>query len=201
MLPYSLSLSPSLFGSFTKNSGQRKRRGERRTNTGGLVSPIMGRGEKLIKEVAKDACVRLDSIGIDNDDKVSTVESKEGSSKARDIAIGNKEACIEVVSSCVTSLDIRKGVDDSTGAGRMVGSRSFYPIDVNHACIMTNIVVSPASFGHTWEGEAQLILKIFAEVQGADLRRFNKHKKRVTLWTDGGTIQVGEPQAPTYGKR
>jgi hypothetical protein len=65
---------------------------------------------------------------------------------------------------------------------------------------MTNIVVSPASF-HTWEGEAQLILKIFAEVQGADLRRFNKHKKRVTLWTDGGTIQVGEPQAPTYGKR
>ena len=92
----------------------------------------MGRGEKLIKEVAKDACVRLDSIVIDNDDKVSTVESKEGSSKARDIAIGNKEACIEVVSSCVISLDIREGVDDSTGAGRMVGSRSFDPIDVNH---------------------------------------------------------------------
>ena len=96
MLPYSLSLSPSLFGSFTKNSGQRKWRGKRRTNTGGLVSLIMGRGEKLIKEIAKDACVRLDSIGIDNDDKVSTVESKEGSSKARDIAIGNKEDALKL---------------------------------------------------------------------------------------------------------
>jgi hypothetical protein len=28
-----------------------------------------------------------------------------------------------------------------------------------------------------------LILKLIVEVQGADLRRFNKHKKRATLWT------------------
>jgi hypothetical protein len=28
-----------------------------------------------------------------------------------------------------------------------------------------------------------LILKIIVEVQGADLRRFDKHKKRATLWT------------------
>ena len=44
MLPYSLSLSPSLFGSLTKTSDQRKWRGERRTNTGGIVSPNMGKG-------------------------------------------------------------------------------------------------------------------------------------------------------------
>ncbi len=44
-------------------------------------------------------------------------------------------------------------------------------------------MVCPVSFAHTWEGEAQLILKIIVEVQGADLRRFNKHKKRETLWT------------------
>jgi hypothetical protein len=48
-------------------------------------------GEKLIKEVAKDACVRLDSIVIENDDKVSTEENKAGSSKAGEIAIVNKE--------------------------------------------------------------------------------------------------------------
>ncbi len=36
---------------------------------------------------------------------------------------------------------------------------------------------------HTWEGEAQLILMIIVEVQQADLRRFNKHKKRAALWT------------------
>ncbi len=33
------------------------------------------------------------------------------------------------------------------------------------------------------KGEAQLILKIIVEVQGADLRRFDKHKNWATLWT------------------
>jgi hypothetical protein len=49
--------------------------------------------------------------------------------------------------------------------------------------MLTIIVVCPMSFVHTWEGEAQLILKIIVEVQGADLRRFDKHKKRATVWT------------------
>jgi hypothetical protein len=49
--------------------------------------------------------------------------------------------------------------------------------------MLTSIVVCPVSFAHTWEGEAQLILKIIVEVQGADLRRFDEHKKRATLWT------------------
>jgi hypothetical protein len=73
--------------------------------------------------------------------------------------------------------------DESTGAGGMFGSRPVYPISVTHACMFTNIVICPVSFVHTWEGEAQLILKIIVEVQGADLRRFDKHKKRATLWT------------------
>jgi hypothetical protein len=63
------------------------------------------------------------------------------------------------------------------------GSRPVYPISVTHACMLTNIVICPVSFVHTWEREAQLILKIIVEVQGADLRRFDKHKKRATLWT------------------
>ncbi len=76
--------------------------------------------------------------------------------------------------------NICKGIDESTGAGGMFGSRPVYPISVNHACIFTNIVVCPVSFVHTWEGETQLILKIIMEVQGADLRRFDKYKKRAT---------------------
>jgi len=44
-------------------------------------------------------------------------------------------------------------------------------------------VICPVSFVHTWEGEAQLILKIIVEVQGADLMRFDKYKNRATLWT------------------
>ncbi len=78
--------------------------------------------------------------------------------------------------------NIHEGVDESTGAGGMFGSRPVYPISVNHACMLTSIVVCPVSFVHTWKGEAQLILKIIVEVQG-DLRRFDKHKKRATIWT------------------
>ncbi len=79
--------------------------------------------------------------------------------------------------------NIREGVDVSTGAGGMFGSWPVYSISVNHTCMLTIIVVYPVSFVHTWEGEAQLILKIIVEVQGADLRRFDKHKKSATLWT------------------
>jgi hypothetical protein len=79
--------------------------------------------------------------------------------------------------------NICKGVDESTGAGGMFGSRPVYPISVNHACMLTNIVVCPMGFVQSWEGEAQLILKIIVEVQGADQRRFDKHKKRATIWT------------------
>jgi hypothetical protein len=73
--------------------------------------------------------------------------------------------------------NIREGVDESAGARGMFGSGPVYPISVNHACMLTNIVVCPMSFVHTWEGEAQVILKIIVEVQGADLRKFNKHKR------------------------
>ncbi len=60
--------------------------------------------------------------------------------------------------------NIREGVDESTGAGGMFGSRPVYPISVNHACMLTNMVVCPVSFVHIWEREAQLILKIIVEV-------------------------------------
>jgi hypothetical protein len=83
----------------------------------------------------------------------------------------------------IRNNNICEGVDESTGAGGMFGSRPVYPISVNHACNLTKIVVCPMSFVHTWEGEAQLILKIIVGVQGLDLRRLDKHKKRATLWT------------------
>jgi hypothetical protein len=36
--------------------------------------------------------------------------------------------------------------------------------------------------GTSLEKEANWTLKILVKIQGADLRRFNKHKKRQTLW-------------------
>ena len=96
--------------------------------------------------------------------------------------------------------NICEGVDESTGAGGMFGSRPVYPIRVNHACMLTNIVVCPVSFVHTWEGEAQLILKIIVEVQGADLRRFDKHKKRATLWTLKIFVEAQEADLRRFDK-
>jgi hypothetical protein len=37
--------------------------------------------------------------------------------------------------------------------------------------------------GTSLEKEANWIFKILVKIQGADLRRFDKHKKRATLWT------------------
>ncbi len=77
MLPYSLSPSPSLLGSRTKDSAQRKWRGERRTNTGRTVSPDMGIGENLIKEVAEDiGCIIINNYDIiDDSNEVACIES------------------------------------------------------------------------------------------------------------------------------
>jgi hypothetical protein len=50
--------SPQQHRSHTKTSSQRKWRGEKRQETGKTVSCIVGSGENLINEEAKDACAR-----------------------------------------------------------------------------------------------------------------------------------------------
>ncbi len=83
MLPYSPSPSPLLLGYRTKDSAQRKPRGDRRTNTGRTISPDMGRGENLIKEVAKDVgCIIINDKDIVDD--------------------SNEEVCIESSGFCMT---------------------------------------------------------------------------------------------------
>jgi hypothetical protein len=49
-------------------------------------------------------------------------------------------------------------------------------------CQNTILVVHFKSVVSSWEGD-NWILKIFVKIQGADLWRFDKHKKRPTLWT------------------
>jgi hypothetical protein len=48
----------------------------------------------------------------------------------------------------------------------------------------TILVVHFKSVVSSWEREDNWILKIIDKIQGADLRRFNKHKKRATLGMD-----------------
>jgi hypothetical protein len=202
MSPYSLSLPPTAWVSGTKTSAQRKRRKKRSKRAGTLISCAVGSGEKIIKEEAKNECcarphsgIRLSIINeVDND----SMKGDDDNETDNEPANGNKEMSIggsgfslhspgyNYEGGMVLNIhnnNICEGFNESTGAGGMFGSRPVYPISVTHACMLTNIVICPVSFVHTWEGEAQLILQIIVEVQGADLRRFDKHKKRATLWT------------------
>jgi hypothetical protein len=72
--------------------------------------------------------------------------------------------CAAPLDAIIHINNIHEGVDESTGAGEMFSSRPVDPISVNHA------------------------IKIFVEAQGADLRRFDKNKKRVTLGTGSSLI-------------
>ena len=198
MSPYSFSLPPTAWVSGTKSSAQKKRRKTRSKRAGIFISCAVGSGETIIKEEAKNECARPHSgirlpvtDEVDNDSMMGDDDNNRNKTD-NETANGNKEMSIggSGVSlhspgynckGCIV-LNIHS-FDESTGAGGMFGSRPVYPISVTHACMLTNIVICPVSFVHTWEGEAQLILKIIVEVQGADLRRFDKHKKRATLWT------------------
>ncbi len=177
MSPYSPSPSPSLLGSRTKDSAQRKRRGERRTNKGRPISPDMGRGENLIKEVAKD--VRYIII---NDNNI--------------VDDSNEEACIESSGFCVPCPGIKYkgsfiavigggglinsgllsniGNEDDTSNGDALG---FTTVDDNnkkwHKEEAEAMPARPYSCISIWKGEAHLIVMIIVEVQGDDLRRFD----------------------------
>ncbi len=187
MLLYSPSPSPLLLGSRTKDSAQRKQRGERRKNTGRTISPDMGRGENLIKEVAKNVgCIII------NDNNI--------------IVDSNEEACIESSGFCVPRPDkkykgsfiavigggglINSGLlsdignEDDTSNDNVLG---FTTVDHNnkkwHKEEAEDMHARPYSCISIRKGEAYLIVMIIVEVQGDDLRRFDKHKKRATLWT------------------
>jgi hypothetical protein len=160
MSPYSFSLPPTAWVSGTKSSAQKKRRKTRSKRAGIFIS-----------------------CAVDDNNRNKT--DNETANGNKEMSIGGSGFSLHSpgynCKGCIV-LNIHS-FDESTGAGGMFGSRPVYPISVTHACMLTNIVICPVSFVHTWEGEAQLILKIIVEVQGADLRRFDKHKKRATLWT------------------
>jgi hypothetical protein len=187
MLPYSPSPSPSLLGSRTKDSAQRKRRGERRTNTGRTVSPDMGRGEDLIKEVAEDVgCIIInDNNIIDDSNEEAGIESSgfyvprpDNKYKGSFIAVIRGGGLIN--SGSLSNI----GNEDNTSNNDALG---FTTVDDNnkkwHKEEAEDMHVRPYSCISIWKGEAHLIVMIIVEVQGDDLRRFDKYEKRATLWT------------------
>jgi hypothetical protein len=198
MSPYSLSLPPTAWVSGTKSSAQKKRRKTRSKRAGIFISCAVGSDATIIKEEAKNECarphsgIRLPVIDeVDNDSMMGDDDNNRNKTD-NETANGNKEMSIGGSGFSLHSpgYNCKGGIvlnihsfDEATGAGGMFGSRPVYPISVTHACMLTNIVICPVSFVHTWEGEAQLILKIIVKVQGADLRRFDKHKRRAALGT------------------
>jgi hypothetical protein len=167
-----LSLPPTAGVSRTKKSAQRKRRKTRSKRAGKLISCALGSDEKIINEEAKNACARSHSgirptviDEVDNDSMKGDDDNKRIKTD-NETANGNKELsiggsgfslhspgynCEGVIVLNIHNNNICKGVDESTGAGGMCGFRPVYPISVHHACTMTNIVVCPVSFVHTWE--------------------------------------------------
>ncbi len=173
---YSLSLPPTAWVSGTKSSAQRKRRKTRSKRAGKFISCAVGSGEKIIEEEAKNECarprsgIRLSVINEVDSDSMKGDDDNERNKTDNETAHGNKEMSIggsgfslhspgyNCEGGMVLNIhnnNICKGINESTGAGGMFGSRLVYPISVNHACMLTNIVVCPVSFDHTWEGEAQ----------------------------------------------
>jgi hypothetical protein len=84
---FSPSPSPQQRGSCTKTFAQKKLKGKRRTRKGKTVSFDVGRGEKLIKEEAKDVCamphsgIRLFVINEVNKDSMKEDYKDEGSTE------------------------------------------------------------------------------------------------------------------------
>ena len=145
----------------------------------------MGSGEKIIKEEAENACarphsgIRLSVINKVDNDSMEGCDDNKRNKTDNETENGNKEMriggsgfslhspgynCEGGIVLNIHNNNIHEGIEESTGAGGMFGSRPVYPISVNHAT------------------------KIFVEAQGADLRRFDKHKKRVTLGTGSSLI-------------
>jgi hypothetical protein len=177
ILPYSPSPSPSLLGSCTKKSSRREWRGKRRTNTGRTVSPNMGRGNNLIKELAEDTFARR-TVALGASTSMTTIS----------LMIVMRRHALKVVGSFITVK--RGGGLIYTGSLSNIGNKDntsnddalgITAVDDNNK--RWNKVEAEDMHAIPYHGEAQLIYKIFVEAQGADLRRFDKHEKRATLWT------------------
>ncbi len=161
-LLYSLSLPPTAWVSGTKSSAQMKRSKTRSERAEKFISYAVGRGEKIIEEEAKNTCarphsgIRLSVINEVNNNSMKGGDDNERNKTNNETANGDKEMSIggsgfslhSPVYNCeggivfnIHNNNICEGVDESTGAGGMLGSRPVHPISVNHACMMTNIVV------------------------------------------------------------
>jgi hypothetical protein len=159
----------------------------------------MGRDKNLIQEVADDACTRPHScigcIIINNNNIIDD---------------SNEEACIESSGFCVPCPNIKHKGSFITvkGRGGFIYTGSLSNIDNKdntsydealgitaadennkkwHKVEAEDTRARPYWCISIWRGEAHLIHKIFVKAQGADLRRFDKHKKRGTL-----TLWMGE---------
>jgi hypothetical protein len=187
-------------GSHTKESDKKKRKRKRRKKAGTTTSQNMGRGGDFTINEDGGSTEEEDN-NKSNEAKVEIVDSVETCSSgffafspnnncmcARDSVIGGG-GLINPQSLCGNS----NKDNDNNNAQRMVwsGRDGLSLISYNCKCLVYSlreggdtIVVYFKSFvGTSLEKEANSILKILVKIKGADLRRFDKHKKRATLWT------------------
>jgi hypothetical protein len=140
----------------------------------------------LIKEVAKDVgCIIInDNNIIDDNNEEACIESSgfympcpENKYKGSFIAVIGGGGLINP--GLLSNIGNKDGTSNNDALG-------FTTVDDNnkkwHKEEAEDMHLRPYSCISIWKGEAHLIVMIIVEVQGDDLRRLDKHKKRATLW-------------------
>jgi len=205
----SSSLSPQQHGSRTKNSAQRKRSKTRWKKTGKFILCDVGSGERLIEEEAEDTCASPYRYQPTTTlDVLATTHSTND-----EITNSNEEASIGGSGFSVPSPDdnCEAGVDPAIGGGYLIVSRpssDAYNKDDNDndsTCGIRGInnekkilveeeaedacVVSPREksrridIGNDEDAKDEDDNELLLKVQGADLKRSDKYRKRLHLTT------------------
>ncbi len=170
------------FGSqHAKESERRKQRGGRRKKAGTFSSQDVGSG---------DDCFIYKNEGSTEEEDDNTENNKAKDKFADSVKTGSGDFSVSFPNN-----NHKGGIESAIGGGgaqyeACIGCDGLSLIPHNgfvyssKKCQDTILVVQFKSVVSSWEREEDnWILKIFGKIQGADLWRFNKHKKRATLGT------------------
>jgi hypothetical protein len=168
------------FGSQHANeSERRKQRRERRKKAGTSSSQDIGSG---------DDCIIYKDEGRTEEEDINTKSNKAKDKFADSVITGSGDFFVSSPDN-----NHESGIEFAIGRGgaqyeACIGCDGLSLIPHNcfvyssKECSDTILVVHFKSVVSSWEREEDnSILKIFVKIQGADLWRFNKHKKRATL--------------------
>jgi hypothetical protein len=187
-------------GSHAKELDKRKRKRKRKEKAGIYTSQDMGSGGDFT--IYEDwGSTEEEDNKESNKAKVEIADSVETGSSGFFVFSPNKN-CAGTIDSVIggggqinpqSSCGNGNKDNDNNNAQRngCIGQDGLSLISYKCKCLVypsredgdTIVACFKSVVGTSLEKETNWILKILVKIQGADLRKFNKHKKRVNLWT------------------